>query len=105
MAGFADELDKWTSVHRAEDLPRLRRERKSSEEVKDRVERHMARIDALTPEQRMVVHEYGWNLVDTFLRHGIENPKAMRALINAVTFNAIDRKDRAPLSSPMEKIR
>jgi hypothetical protein len=71
------------------------RERMSSEAVKPRVEKRMARIDALTPEQRLVVHEYGWNLVDAFLQHGVKSPRAMRALINAVTHNCINRADRA----------
>lgn len=67
------------------------RERRSSEEVKPRVERRMARIDKLTPEQRMVVHEHGWNLVETFLTHGVTSPRSMRALINAVKANVVDR--------------
>lgn len=72
-----------------------RAERMTAEQVKPRVERRMARIDALTREQRMVVHEHGWCLVQTFLDHGVTSPRSMRALINAVTSAAVDRKDRA----------
>lgn len=70
------------------------RERRASEQVKPKVEKRMARIDALTPEQRLVVHEHGWNLVQTFLEHGVKSPRSMRALINAVTANTIDRMYR-----------
>ena len=70
------------------------RPRRSSEEVKPKVEKRMAKIDAMTPEQRLVVHEYGWCLVNVFMMHGISKPKTMRALINAVTEAAVDRKDR-----------
>lgn len=54
----------------------------------------MAVIDGLSREQRMVVHEHGWCLVKTFLDHGVTSPRSMRALINAVIHNVIDRKDR-----------
>jgi hypothetical protein len=97
MAHLVDELDKWTKVHRIADAPQapaMPRQRKSSEEVKERVERRMAEIDSLTPEQRLVVHEYGWNLVKTFFQHGVTSPRSMRGLINAVIEMAIDRKDR-----------
>jgi hypothetical protein len=90
-----DELDKWTSVHPLAAVPRPHLQRMSSEDVKPRVEKRMARIDSLTPEQRMVIHEYGWNLVDTFLNHGVTSPRAMRALINAIRELAVDRVDRA----------
>lgn len=70
------------------------RQRRTAEEVKPKVEKRMARIDSLTREQRMVVHEYGWCLVSTFIQHGISSPKTMRALINAVTDACVDRKDR-----------
>lgn len=80
------DLDKFTDTHRAP--------RKTAEDVKDKVEKRMARIDRLTPEQRMVVHEYGWNLVQTFLQHGVKHPRSMRALINSVTHNCINRMDR-----------
>ena len=66
----------------------------SSEEVKPRVERRMARIDALTPQQRALVHEHGWNLIDTFMSHGVTSPKSIKALINAVKNAAVDRMYR-----------
>jgi hypothetical protein len=94
MAGLLDQLDKWTTTHRAAEEPRPVRERMTSEEVKPRVERRMAEIDALTPEQRMVIHEYGWGLVRTFLDHGVTKPRSMRALINAVTEHVVDRQFR-----------
>jgi hypothetical protein len=72
----------------------LPRQRKTTEEVRPKIERRMARIDALTPEQRLVVHEHGWNIVSTFMEHGVTSPRSMRSLINAVVANCVDRKDR-----------
>lgn len=94
MPGMADELDKWTSVHKLR--PEAPRERMTSEQVKPRVERRMRQIDSLTREQRLVVHEYGWQLVDTLMRHGVTGAKDMRAIINAVTDAAVDRVYRKP---------
>lgn len=97
MAGFNSELNRWLGVHRAPQAPApvpVARERRQAEEIKPKVERRMAAIDALTPEQRMVVHEHGWNLVRTFLDHGVTNPRSMRGLINAVMHNCINRCDR-----------
>lgn len=94
MPGIADQLDKWTSVHKLRAEPP--RERMTSEQAKPRVERRMAQIDSLTPDQRAVVHEYGWNLVDILIRHGVTKPKHMRAIINAVTQAAVDRCYREP---------
>lgn len=62
-------------------------ERRTGEDVKARVERRMATIDALTREQRMAVHDLGWNLVQTLMVHGVTSPKSMRAIVNAVLAN------------------
>lgn len=72
------------------------RRRPTAEEHKPKVERRMARIDSLAPEVREIVHEYGWNLVDTFIQHGVTKAKSMKALINSVRTNLIDRADRTP---------
>jgi hypothetical protein len=58
--------------------------RLTGEEVKERVERRMAVIDSLTPEQRLVVHEFGWRLVKTMIECGVTKPKLMRRIINDV---------------------
>ncbi len=71
------------------------RPRRTSDEVKPKVERRMARIDALTREQRLVVHEYGWNLVDALIQNGVTSPTRMRSIINAVTHNCVDRMYRS----------
>lgn len=94
MGSLSDQLDRWTGTHREEAAPQRTRERMTAEEAKPRVERRMAQIDSLTPEQRLVVHEYGWALVRTFLDHGVTKPKSMRGLINAVTEYHVDRQFR-----------
>lgn len=61
--------------------------RLSGEDVKERVEKRMATIDALPADLRAVVHDLGWNLVQTFMVHGITKPKTIRSLTNAVLHN------------------
>lgn len=41
----------------------------------------MERVDALPPELRLLVHEYGWRRIKACLDHGVSNPKTMRSLI------------------------
>lgn len=44
----------------------------------------MARVDALSPELRALVHEYGYNIVDNFIRLGVPKPKHIRHLVEMV---------------------
>jgi len=50
----------------------------------DRRVRRMARIDALSPDIRELVHEYGFNIVNGFLDHGVVKPRAIRHLVETV---------------------
>lgn len=50
----------------------------------DRRVKKMARIDSLSREQRMVVHEYGWGIVRRMIELGIERPADMRGLISII---------------------
>lgn len=58
--------------------------RRTGEQVKEKVERRMSRIDALTPELRAVVHEYGWRLVSDFMDRGVTKPRDIVSLIKIV---------------------
>ena len=55
----------------AVDVDRKRRER-------------MAKVDQLEPEMRELVHQYGFNIVDNFMRLGITRPKHVRHLVEMV---------------------
>jgi len=44
----------------------------------------MARVDALSPELRALVHEYGFSVVDNFVRLGVSKPKHIRHLVETV---------------------
>lgn len=44
----------------------------------------MSKIDALPPELRELVHEYGYAVVDQFIRCGVTKPKHIRHLIEHV---------------------
>lgn len=58
--------------------------RRSGEDVKERVERRMAIIDALSPELRALVHQYGWNIVKNFMDNGVRGPRQIKHLIELV---------------------
>ena len=44
----------------------------------------MLQIDDLSPELRMLVHDYGWNCVRAFLDCGVARPKRIRHLVETV---------------------
>ncbi|HVT29358.1 MAG TPA: hypothetical protein VHE81_15185 [Lacipirellulaceae bacterium] len=51
---------------------------------KIRRERRMQQIDNLTPELRAVVNEWGWTIVDNFMRCGVKKANRIEHLINVV---------------------
>lgn len=59
-------------------------ERMSSEAVKPRVERRMAVIDSQPPAIRALVHEYGWNVIKSFLDAGVTKPNQIKHCIHVV---------------------
>lgn len=59
-------------------------ERMTSSEAKPRVERRMAVIDALPRELRELVHEFGWNVVKSFMDAGVRKPSLIKHLIHTV---------------------
>ena len=60
-------------------------------------------VDEMAPELRECVHEYGYSIVSVFLQFGIENPTAIRHIINTVRLGARDgAQNRAPLLSAID---
>ncbi len=57
-------------------------DQKSDHEI--RRERRMHQIDNLTPELRAVVNEWGWTIVDNFMRCGVKKANRIEHLINVV---------------------
>lgn len=53
-------------------------------ELEAKIRRRMEVIDSLTPDQRKVVHDFGWHLVKEFMQRGVTRPKDIRALVNTV---------------------
>lgn len=49
-----------------------------------RCRKRMADIDALSPDLRALVHEFGWTVVDAFLKAGVERARTIRHLIKTV---------------------
>lgn len=49
-----------------------------------RARERMSKIDSLSPDLRMLVHEEGWTVVDAFLRLGVTKAKHIRHLIQTV---------------------
>lgn len=44
----------------------------------------MQRVDAMSPELRAVVHEFGLEIVTEFLAHGVKKPGSIKHLIESV---------------------
>lgn len=51
---------------------------------KERVERRMDSIDRLDPQVRLLVHQYGYCVVDAFLTLGIRSPRHIKHLVETV---------------------
>lgn len=58
--------------------------RMTSEQAKPRVEKRMALIDSQPPAIRLLVHEYGWNVVKVFLDAGLTKPNQIKHIIHTV---------------------
>lgn len=54
------------------------------ENVDRRRVNRMAAIDALSPEQRALVHEYGFNVVKALMDLGVRKPSAIRHVVETV---------------------
>ncbi len=58
--------------------------KKLNTDFKDRVAARMNRVDAMNPDVRKVVHDYGLTIVDAFLQLGITEARHMRHLITTI---------------------
>ena len=63
-------------------------------EAKARCERRMARIDAMSPEVRALIHEYGQTVVDAFIDCGVTNPRHIRHLVETVRRGSVEIGNR-----------
>ncbi|TIO72143.1 hypothetical protein [Mesorhizobium sp.] len=52
--------------------------------VERRRKKRMAKIDALSPELRSLVHEYGYHIVNQFMMNGVTSPRLIRHLVEIV---------------------
>lgn len=52
--------------------------------AQERRRKRMEVIDSMPPEIRALTHEYGWTVVDSFLRCGVTQPKRIRHLVETV---------------------
>lgn len=52
-------------------------------DLKRRAEKRMAQIDALPPNVREIVHEYGWDPVKLLLDLGAKSPRQIEHIIKA----------------------
>ena len=52
--------------------------------IAERARKRLARVDAMPPDLRLVVYEYGLEIVQEFLNCGIKIPKTIRHLIDTV---------------------
>lgn len=53
------------------------------EDIKARAEVKCAEIDALPPDVRQVVYEFGWNAVKELMKLGVRRAGQLRHIINA----------------------
>lgn len=60
------------------------------------IQERQASVDKLDPEQRAVVHEYGWGIVSGFLQVGIKKPKQMRHLIRLIQHGGSETQEWNP---------
>lgn len=63
--------------------------------VRDRRIKRMSRVDAMPPDIRALVHEWGLSITQAFLECGVTNPRHIRHIINMVL-----NETRAPLGRP-----
>jgi hypothetical protein len=55
-----------------------------SDWITDKRQARFKEIDKLSKEQKAVVHDWGYNIVDNFIRCGVTKPKHMRHLIRVI---------------------
>lgn len=59
-----------------------------------RAAKRMQRVDAMPPEYRSLVHEFGLEIVHEFLAHGVKKPSSIKHLIETVRGTYADGRPR-----------
>lgn len=52
--------------------------------VERRRKKRMAKVDAMSPELRALVHEYGFHIVNQFMMNGVTSHRIIRHLVEIV---------------------
>jgi hypothetical protein len=63
-------------------------------DAKARCEARMARVDAMSPELRGLIHDYGLTIVDAFLQCGVTKPRHIRHLVETVRRGSVEIGNR-----------
>jgi hypothetical protein len=66
-------------------------------EAKARCRRRMERVDAMSPELRACVHEYGLTIVDAFVDIGVTKARHIRHLVETVRKGSVEIGNRTGL--------
>lgn len=48
--------------------------------------RHLERVDDMPPDLRSCVHDYGFAIVSTMMKYGVDNERAIREIVREVWF-------------------
>lgn len=56
----------------------------SQEYIDQKRKARMDKIDAMSPELRALVYEYGFHIVDAFMCNGVTKPRRIRHLVEMV---------------------
>lgn len=74
------------------------RDEAASAEDQSRRRRRMERIDAMTPDIRACVHEYGLTIVDACLQAGVQKGRQIRHIVETVRGGSYQgKRDKAAL--------
>lgn len=63
------------------------------------IRERQARVDELTPDQRALVHQFGWGVVSAFLNLGVTKPRQIRHLIETVQRGSVETQERFPVGT------
>lgn len=68
-------------------------------ECQDRRQKRMARVDAMKPDVRACVHDFGLTIVDACLAHGVTTGRGIRHIVQTVRGGSYQSpRDGAPMN-------
>jgi hypothetical protein len=70
--------------------------------VSDRTQEHFKEVDAMSPEMRACVHEFGYSIVAAFAQFGIRNPTAIREITRACWEGPRSPRQRRPVNGTLD---